>query len=113
MTWSNLTTGLRAITILLIVAIFVVGGYRLRQAQMSNADLARQVAALTETNSTLGQELNNNSQALFYREVTSSLLQKENDGLRSQLEDLYTQEPCIKDWADSRIPDSVFKRLRQ
>lgn len=68
--------------------------------------------AMAET-VTLRRELAAGQVALMERERQAAQLAAQTDNLRRELEELYNNDEPCQTWADSPVPDPVYRRLRK
>lgn len=80
----------------------------------SAAELANiEAAGLRAEADTLRRALGDSQAALAAREEQKAVLAAQTNELRRELEELYqNDEPC-QTWADSPVPDPVYRRLRK
>lgn len=114
---------LNKITIALIATIVLTILIGLARIQSLEADKARLTSAVEAVVSeaarhqseadTLRRALADSQAALKEREKQKAQLAAQTEELRDELEELYrANEPC-QTWADSPVPDPVYKRLRK
>lgn len=104
----------------LIVLAIMTGLFRIQslaadKARLTSAaELARvEAAGLRAEAVTLRQALADNQAALTAREEQKAVLAAQTDELRRELEELYQNDQPCQTWADSPVPDPVFRRLRK
>lgn len=104
----------------LIVLAVMIGVLRIQSLTADKVRLTSAVElAQTETAGllaeadTLRRALADSQAAFKEREKQKAQLAAQTEELRSELEELYrANEPC-QTWADSPVPDPVYKRLRK
>ena len=104
-----------ALVITLAVGVVAIQSLRAdnRALAADKAQMAEAMATSRAEADTLRQELKAGQAALMAREHEKAALATQTEELRSELERLYqSNEPCAA-WADGRVPDPVYRRLRK
>lgn len=116
----TLTTKIKITLAGLLVLVLVIAWLQVKSLEADNARLTSAVklslteaAGLRAEATTLRQALDDSQAALTAREEQKAVLAAQTEELRRELEELYqNDEPC-QTWADSPVPDPVYRRLRK
>lgn len=116
----GLVTKIKIALVGLIALAIMIGFFRIQsltadKARLTSAAVLASVeaAGLRAEAVTLRRALAADQAALMERERQATQLAAQTNELRRELEELYqNDEPC-QTWADSPVPDPVYRRLRK
>lgn len=95
-----------------LVLVLVTAWLQIKSLEADNLRL-NQAAVLTAAEAdVLRRELAAGQAALKAREVEKVRLAAQTETLRRELEELYNNDKPCQTWADSLVPDPVYRRLR-
>lgn len=116
----GVTTKIKIVLAGLLVLVLVIAWVHIKSVEADNARLtsaaelsSAEAARSQAENATLRQALDDSQAALAAREEQKAALAAHTEELRRELEDLYNNDTPCKTWADSPVPDPVYRRLRK
>jgi len=95
-----------------LVLILALGWLRIKSLESDNLDLYQAAALAGAEAAGLRRELAEGQAALTVREAEKTRLAAQTEALRHELEELYNNDEPCQTWADSLMPDPVYRRLR-
>lgn len=89
-----------------------LGWFQIKSLEADNLRLNQAAALADAETAVLRRDLAAGRAALLARESEKARLSAQTEGLRRELEDLYNNDAPCQTWADSLVPDPVYRRLR-
>lgn len=116
----TIATKIKIAAVVLAVLALGLGWAEIKSLRADNRQLKAGAVALEQTvagaqaeAAALRQELAASLEALARREEARAELAAQAETLRQELEELYQNDKPCQTWADSPVPDPVYRRLRK
>ena len=95
------------LALLTVIALLVIGGWRMRAVVAERDDLRGQLALAEQVNDSLAYQLEAQGRALAARENTVREITEANRNLSEKLREAYAANPETAAWAETCLPDAV------